>query len=126
ILHPITLNSLIRNNSLKDTLSALASRMEPAAPWQFISSYYQYRQQLNSLTRLQNENNAMHPLSDFKDISGNKERTLVMVIGESTQSGRMSLYGYTRKTTPELDKLYETDPNMTVFNNVITSRPYTI
>ncbi|EEV6002082.1 TPA: phosphoethanolamine transferase CptA [Escherichia coli] len=126
ILHPITLNSLIRNNSLKDTLSALASRMEPAAPWQFISSYYQYRQQLNSLTRLQNENNAMPPLSDFKDISGNKERTLVMVIGESTQSGRMSLYGYTRKTTPELDKLYETDPNMTVFNNVITSRPYTI
>ena len=55
-----------------------------------------------------------------------KPRTLVLVIGESTQRGRMSLYGYPRETTPELDALHKTDPNLTVFNNVVTSRPYTI
>lgn len=38
---------------------------------------------------------------NFKDESGNEPRTLVLVIGESTQRGRMSLYGYPRETTPE-------------------------
>ncbi|STM41461.1 inner membrane protein [Escherichia coli] len=68
----------------------------------------------------------MPPLANFKDESGNEPRTLVLVIGESTQRGRMSLYGYPRETTPELDALHKTDPNLTVFNNVVTSRPYTI
>lgn len=100
--------------------------MEPAAPWQFISGYYQYRQQLTSLNSLLNENNALPPLANFKDSSGDAPRTLVLVIGESTQRGRMSLYGYPRETTPELDALHKSDPNFTVFNNVVTSRPYTI
>lgn len=100
--------------------------MEPAAPWQFISGYYQYRQQLTSLNSLLNENNALPPLANFRDNSGDAPRTLVLVIGESTQRGRMSLYGYPRETTPELDALHKSDPNFTVFNNVVTSRPYTI
>ncbi|HBH7719240.1 TPA: phosphoethanolamine transferase CptA [Escherichia coli] len=126
ILHPVVINSLIRNNPLNDTLGALASRMEPAAPWQFISSYYQYNQQINSLKNLLNENNALPLLANFRDESGNESRTLVLVIGESTQRGRMSLYGYLRKTTPELDALHKTDPNLIVFRDVVTSRPYTI
>ena len=35
----------------------------------------------------------------------------------------MSLYGYGRETTPELDKLRD---QLQVFNNVVTPRPYTI
>ena len=65
-------------------------------------------------------------MANFKDSSGDAPRTLVLVIGESTQRGRMSLYGYPRETTPELDALHKSDPNFTVFNNVVTSRPYTI
>ncbi|GJH75994.1 hypothetical protein ECZC06_55880 [Escherichia coli] len=125
ILHPVVLKSLIRQNPLNDTLGALASRMEPA-PWQFVSSYYQYHQQLNSLTTFLNENSALPPLGNLRDESGDGPRTLVLVIGESTQRERMSLYGYPRETTPELDALHKTDPNLTVFNNVVTSRPYTI
>ncbi len=98
----------------------------PAAPWQFVSSYYQYHQQLNSLTTFLNENSALPPLGNLKDESGDGPRTLVLVIGESTQRERMSLYGYPRETTPELDALHKTDPNLTVFNNVVASRPYTI
>lgn len=126
LLHPVVLKSFIRQEPVNDTLGALASRMEPAAPWQFVSSYYQYRQQLNALTSFLNENSALPPLSNFKDTSGDGARTLVLVIGESTQRDRMSLYGYARETTPELDALHKTDPNLTVFNDVVTSRPYTI
>ncbi|EMC3653000.1 MULTISPECIES: phosphoethanolamine transferase CptA [Citrobacter] len=126
ILHPIAVNTFIKHKPFEKTLDGLASRMEPAAPWQFISGYYQYRQQLTSLNSLLNENNALPPLANFKDNSGDAPRTLVLVIGESTQRGRMSLYGYPRETTPELDALHKSDPNFTVFNNVVTSRPYTI
>ena len=106
-----------------ETLDGLASRMEPAAPWQFISGYYQYRQQLTSLNSLLNENNALPPLANFKDSSGDAPRTLVLVIGESTQRGRMSLYGYPRATTPKLDAIRD---QLQVFDNVVTPRPYTI
>ena len=126
ILHPMTVNTFIKHQPFEKTLDGLASRMEPAAPWQFISGYYQYRQQLTALNSLLNENNALPPLANFKDNSGDAPRTLVLVIGESTQRGRMSLYGYPRETTPELDALHKSDPNFTVFNNVVTSRPYTI
>lgn len=126
ILHPMTVNTFIKHKPVEQTLNGLAARMEPAAPWQFISGYYQYRQQLTSLNSLLNENNALPPLAHFKDNSGDAPRTLVLVIGESTQRGRMSLYGYPRKTTPELDALHKSDSNLTVFNNVVTSRPYTI
>lgn len=126
ILHPIAMNTFIKHKSMEKTLDSLASRMEPAAPWQFITGYYQYRLQLASLNKLLNENDALPPLANFKDNSGDAPRTLVLVIGESTQRGRMSLYGYPRETTPELDALHKTDPRLTVFNNVVTSRPYTI
>ncbi|MBJ9324949.1 phosphoethanolamine transferase CptA [Citrobacter freundii] len=126
VLHPITVNTFIKHKPFEKTLNSLASRMEPAAPWQFISGYYQYRQQLTALNSLLNENNALPPLANFKDNSGDAPRTLVLVIGESTQRGRMSLYGYPRETTPELDALHKSDPNFTVFNNVVASRPYTI
>lgn len=102
------MNTFIKTSRLrKRWITGLA--YGPAAPWQFLTGYYQYRQQLNSLTKLLNENNALPPLANFKDESGNEPRTLVLVIGESTQRGRMSLYGYPRETTPELDALHKTD-----------------
>ena len=126
ILNPIVAGSVVGDKPLEKTLNGMASRMEPAAPWQFITGYYQYRQQLTSLNKLLSANNALPPLANLKDSSGDAPRTLVLVIGESTQRGRMSLYGYPRETTPELDALHKSDKNLTVFNDVVTSRPYTI
>ncbi|GKX60934.1 phosphoethanolamine transferase CptA [Leminorella grimontii] len=116
ILHPLLVSSSAH----------LASRMEPAAPWQMLMGYVKYQQQLSSLNSLLDQNNALPPLKNLKDSTGEAPRTLVLVIGESTQRGHMSLYGYPRETTPELDALHKADPNLTVFNDVVTSRPYTI
>ncbi|KOQ95899.1 phosphoethanolamine transferase CptA, partial [Pluralibacter gergoviae] len=126
ILNPLITGTFIKHKPIEKTLNGMASRMEPAAPWQFITGYYQYRQQLSSLNRLLDANNALPPLANLKDSSGDAPRTLVLVIGESTQRGRMSLYGYPRETTPELDAMHKSDKNLTVFNDVVTSRPYTI
>lgn len=126
IVNPIAHKVLVQKKSVKRALISLSGRLEPAAPWQFVAGYVEYRHQLASLTKLLNSNNALPPLANLQDSSGSAPRTLVLVIGESTQRNHMSLYGYPRETTPELDKLHKTDKNLTVFNHVVTSRPYTI
>ncbi|XTZ38555.1 phosphoethanolamine transferase CptA [Salmonella enterica] len=126
VIHPVARNMVIYKQDFVKASSGLMSRLEPAAPWQIIMGYTQYRQQLRSLNRLLDKNSALPPLENLKDNSGDAPRTLVLVIGESTQRGHMSLYGYPRKTTPELDALHKNDPRLIVFNDVVTSRPYTI
>lgn len=126
IVNPVAHKVLVQKKSVKRALISLSGRLEPAAPWQFVAGYVEYRHQLANLTKLLNSNNALPPLANLQDSSGNAPRTLVLVIGESTQRNHMSLYGYPRETTPELDKMHQTDKNLTVFNHVVTSRPYTI
>ncbi|NUU67599.1 phosphoethanolamine transferase CptA [Enterobacteriaceae bacterium BIT-l23] len=126
ILHPLVSDMVFKGKNAESAFNRLSSRMEPAAPWQLLISYTEYRDQLGNLEKLLSKNHALPPLKNMKDSSGDQPRTLVLVIGESTQRDRMSLYGYPRKTTPELDALRASDPNLTVFNDVVTSRPYTI
>lgn len=124
--HPLFNKIILKQESTDSAINYLSARMEPAAPWQLISSYVQYRKQLSSLQSMLSANNALAPLTNFKDSTGDAPRTLVLVIGESTQRNRMSLYGYARDTTPRLNALRKSDPNFTLFNDVVTSRPYTI
>ncbi|MCL2891744.1 phosphoethanolamine transferase CptA [Brenneria tiliae] len=112
--------------SLDDTVGYLAGRMGTTAPWQFLSSYLEYRQQLHRMEAMLRQNAALPPLKNLKDANGDTPRTLVLVIGESTTRSRMSLYGYPRPTAPRLDALSKADPNLVVFKDVVTSRPYTI
>ncbi|MTD38157.1 phosphoethanolamine transferase CptA [Erwinia sp. CPCC 100877] len=126
IIHPLVSDIAFKGKDAESAINRLSSRMEPAAPWQLVVSYMEYRDQLSNMEKLLSRNHALPPLKNMKDSSGDQPRTLVLVIGESTQRDHMSLYGYPRKTTPELDALLEHDPNLTVFNDVVTSRPYTI
>ncbi|MDR1275098.1 MAG: phosphoethanolamine transferase CptA [Candidatus Accumulibacter sp.] len=103
----------------------LQARLEPAVPWQLLMGYAYYRHQADVIEELLRENSALPPLQNLVDLNGDTPRTLVLVIGESTTSRRMSLYGYPRKTTPRLDAL-RAEGKLQVFNDVITSRPYTI
>jgi heptose-I-phosphate ethanolaminephosphotransferase len=97
--------------------------MQPAVPWQLLVGYQKYREQLGEMQRLLASNAAVAPLRNLQDLAGQQPGTLVLVIGESTNRQRMSLYGYPRQTTPELDKLRD---QLDIFDNVVTPRPYTI
>ena len=50
---------------------------------------------------------------------------VVVYIGESTSMMNMSLYGYPRKTTPQLDNLYANDSNFLRFSNVFSTHTHT-
>ncbi|TLD88292.1 MULTISPECIES: sulfatase-like hydrolase/transferase [Helicobacter] len=51
---------------------------------------------------------------------------IVLVIGESTQRGKLSLYGYELPTTPHLDKLKISKPNnLFIFNDIISPHAQT-
>ncbi|PJE44800.1 MAG: hypothetical protein CUR33_01695 [Pseudomonas sp.] len=100
-----------------------AQRIETATPWQLAVGYKNYREQLANMQVLLAENASIAPLSNLQDAHAGQPTTLVLVIGESTNRQRMSLYGYPRETTPELDALRD---QLQVFDNVVTPRPYTI
>jgi heptose-I-phosphate ethanolaminephosphotransferase len=54
---------------------------------------------------------------------GEDQRTVIWVIGESTNRNNMSLYGYARLTTPRLDAMRR---DLMVFDDVVSSEPATM
>ncbi len=116
---------LIQRHSVVSALEKVEKRIEPAVPWQLAVGYVQYRRQLDSMKKLLEQNAALPPLQNLQDNNDNGPRTLVLVLGESTTREHMHLYGYPRQTTPNLDALAASG-NLTVFQNVVSPRPYTI
>ena len=114
---------IARSDTLDDAIDRFESRIEPAVPWQMIVAYRRYTEQLDNMQGMLDSASQIAPLTNLKDTMAGQPSTLVLVIGESTNRQRMSLYGYPRNTTPELDKLRD---QLAVFDNVITPRPYTI
>ncbi|VVN89542.1 phosphoethanolamine transferase CptA [Pseudomonas fluorescens] len=114
---------VIKNDTLAGAIEKFETRVEPAVPWQMVVAWRRYSQQLENMQGMLDNVSKIPPLHNLKDAMANQPATLVLVIGESTNRQRMSLYGYPRETTPELDKLKD---QLTVFDNVITPRPYTI
>jgi heptose-I-phosphate ethanolaminephosphotransferase len=113
----------MRTGSFAEGFEKFETRVEPAVPWQMAVAYHRYLDTLSSMQQMLHSASKATPLHNFKDSTANQPATLVLVIGESTNRQRMSLYGYPRQTTPELDKLKD---QLAVFDNVITPRPYTI
>jgi len=105
------------------SIKHMQDRLEPTAPWNIIAGYFKYKKVLENMQVQLARNSQIAPLNELRDITDNKQSTLVLVIGESTNAQRMSLYGYHRKTTPLLDEMKD---ELYVFNNVISPRPYTI
>lgn len=121
-VYPVA-SGYLKSQSPEWTIGHLMNRMEPAVPWQLLFGYTKYHQQNQAMQQLLTANAAIPPLKNLKDIQANAPSTIVLVIGESTNRERMSLYGYHRPTTPGLDALRG---QLDVFDNVITPRPYTI
>jgi len=101
----------------------IQKNMEPAVPWQIFVGYAQYRKQLEAMQDLLKKNNQIPPLANLSDANAGLPATLVLVLGESTNRQHMSLYGYSRQTTPQLDAMRN---ELFIFNQVVASRPYTI
>ncbi|MCB5184904.1 phosphoethanolamine transferase CptA [Methylobacillus gramineus] len=120
---PIFKQLVLKKASLEYAIEKLENSMEPAVPWQMVIGYIHYRQQLANMEALLAQNSQLPPLKNLHDANAGLPATLVLVIGESTNRQRMSLYGYERKTTPELDKMRD---QLFAFRNVVTPRPYTI
>ena len=117
------LRQFSKHDSWQAGFDNFAQRIEAATPWQLAVGYKNYREQLANMQVLLAENASIAPLSNLQDAHAGQPATLVLVIGESTNRQRMSLYGYPRETTPELDALRD---QLQVFDNVVTPRPYTI
>ncbi|MCP1624883.1 phosphoethanolamine transferase CptA [Pseudomonas nitroreducens] len=126
LFYPFYKQMVTQERTFAQAVEKVQSRMEPAVPWQLVVGYVQYRQQLDNMQKLLQQNASLPPLQNLKDSSGNDPRTLVLVLGESTTRQHMHLYGYGRETTPNLDALAASGLGLTVFQNVVAPRPYTI
>ncbi|HMM54162.1 MAG TPA: phosphoethanolamine transferase CptA [Candidatus Desulfobacillus sp.] len=102
---------------------ALAHDLEPVVPWQFVVGSWKYRQHLQEMQSMLEQNRRLPPLANLVDTHAGQPATLVLVIGESTSRLHMGLYGYPRPTTPRLEAMR---PELTVFTRVVAARPYTI
>jgi heptose-I-phosphate ethanolaminephosphotransferase len=111
------------NSDFAAGLNDFEARLSAVTPWQLAVGYHQYRLQLGNMQELLAANARLAPLQNLTDAHAGLPSTLVLVLGESTNRQRMSLYGYPRATTPKLDAIRE---QLTVFDNVVTPRPYTI
>jgi heptose-I-phosphate ethanolaminephosphotransferase len=114
---------IYKRPTLAQAFEKFEARVEPAVPWQLVVGYRKYLEQLSDMQLLLADNAKIAPLQNMLDKHVDLPSTLVLVLGESTNRQRMSLYGYPRATTPKLDKLRE---QLAVFDNVVTPRPYTI
>ncbi|MDU4251660.1 phosphoethanolamine transferase CptA [Pseudomonas sp.] len=126
LFYPFYKQMVTQERTFAQALEKVQSRMEPAVPWKLVVGYVQYRQQLDNMQKLLQQNASLPPLQNLKDSSGDEPRTLVLVLGESTTRQHMHLYGYGRDTTPNLDALAASGQGLTVFQNVVAPRPYTI
>lgn len=106
-----------------DKFEYVESQLESAVPWRLVVGYSRYQEQLAIMQSLLQENSKVAPLRNLKDSLAGQPATLVLVIGESTNRNRMSLYGYARATTPHLDSIKN---ELAVFTNVVSPRPFTI
>jgi heptose-I-phosphate ethanolaminephosphotransferase len=126
LFYPFYKQMVTQERTFAQAVEKVQSRMEPAVPWQLVVGYVQYRQQLDNMQKLLQQNASLPPLQNLQDSSGDAPRTLVLVLGESTTRQHMHLYGYGRDTTPNLDAIAASGQGLTVFQNVVAPRPYTI
>ena len=114
---------MVKTEDFSTGVNKFEERLAAVTPWQIMVGYHQYRQQLGNMQELLSANAELPPLKNLVDAHADLPGTLVLVIGESTNRQRMSLYGYPRTTTPRLDAMRD---QLAVFDNVVTPRPYTI
>jgi heptose-I-phosphate ethanolaminephosphotransferase len=123
VCSPVLYSLVFKQTSVESAISYQMNCMEPVAPWHLVVGYIKYKKSLHEIEQQLLTNKNIPPLENLHDRNANTSNTLVLVIGESTNSHRMGLYGYHRNTTPQLSALSD---ELLVFHNVYAPRPYTI
>lgn len=113
----------VRQFGWDKSIEHLENRIEPAAPWHLVAGYFKYRTILSEMRQQLSQNSEIPPLANLHNNNPLARPTMVLVIGESTNRQRMSLYGYDRPTTPRLQSMKD---ELLIFKHVISPRPYTI
>jgi len=123
IIWPAFGSFVVSSESVESSLSKQRDRMEAVAPWHLVFGYQRYKKTLYDIEQNLLINEQLDPIKGLYDRNTDTDNTLILVIGESTNRQRMSLYGYGRDTTPLLNKLKN---ELLIFDNVYSPRPYTI
>jgi len=61
----------------------------------------------------------------YKAVKKEQGETYIIIIGESLNKAHMGIYGYIRKTTPNLTKMYQ-NGEITRFNNIYSNHTHTV
>ncbi len=96
-------------------LSAMR-RESPITFWP--NQYREYQNRAKELERLRKNRNIHQNVFQSRYAGKEANRTLVLVIGESANRNNMSVYGYPRDTTPEMNRMQD---RITVFRDVISA-----
>ncbi|WP_036303415.1 phosphoethanolamine transferase CptA [Methylotenera sp. L2L1] len=120
---PLFKSLIVKKAPWNQVVYIIEKHMQPAQPWQLIIGYVHYREQLATMEAMLEKNKSLPPVKNLKDKHGELNSTMVLVIGESTNRQHMSLYGYNRPTTPQLDAMKN---ELSVFQHAVSSRPSTI
>ncbi len=101
----------------------LQDKFSTTEPWSTIHSFSDYRKNLQAAEHIEENMEAAAKNVVIASTDNTAVQTYVLVIGESTNRNRLSLYGYTRDTNP---KLQEIRNELLVYDNVVANIPYTI
>ena len=107
----------------QDTRNRLDDKFSTTEPWATTQSYISYLQNLRESDRLQSNMEAVAKNATIHSTDATDAQTYVLVIGESTNRNRLSLYGYPRDTNPRLQEIRH---ELLVYNDVVANIPYTI
>lgn len=111
-----------RMKRVSDATSALATPMQRGYPVSLIAQYVVYRRQIGHLRDDIAELSAFRFHARRRSISTHDRQIYVLVIGESSRRDHWQLFGYDRKTNPELTQI----PNIIPIRNMVTSWPESI
>lgn len=119
----LVIKPFIPNGFNQDTRNRLGDKFTTTEPWGTAQSYIGYLQNLHESDRLQSNMETAAKNAVIHSTDAANAQTYVLVIGESTNRNRMSLYGYPRDTNPRLQDIRQ---ELLVYNDVVANIPYTI
>jgi heptose-I-phosphate ethanolaminephosphotransferase len=103
--------------------SRLLQRFETVEPWGMLQNYTQYLTNIKESGQMQTNMEAVARNATVSATDASAEQTYVLIIGESTARARLSLYGYSRNTNPELEAIRD---QLLIYTDVAAVIPYTI